>query len=558
MSRFNTRGHQVKPAVATAVSPLGTTSKKIPDARTFEGGAAWTKDNRTDLFLRATASFHDGSNTFYESGEQRDAKLIELARKAAIEDFTWFAKFVAWGRQVANIRTAMIMAAAEGVHARLEVGGEGVTGADIPDPDTWGTSEYFVPSNRSVISSVLQRADEPGELLAYWTATHGRKIPKPVKRGVADAVQRLYNQRSLLKYDTASHGMRFGDVLNLVHASPDPDKSWQGDLFQHALDRCFGNFVGIPESLDVLHANFALREDPRLELWLDAERLYNAGMTWEDALAAVGDKVDRAKLWEAMIPSMGYMALLRNLRNFDEANVSNKVAQQVIAKLQDPEQVAKSRQLPFRFYSAYLNAPSLRWGHALETALDLCLPNIPEFTGRTLVLVDTSGSMGNPMSAKSKLRCVQAAALFGAALAIKNPDGVELHHFATGVEHVPVPKGGSVLKLTEKIQTLIGRVGHGTEMAGAIRRTYDKHDRVILLSDMQAFGGYWGGTHVASSVPDNVPVYAFNIAGYSASPMPTGTAARFDLGGLSDQTFKLIPLLEQGRGNLWPWETNHS
>jgi hypothetical protein len=400
---------------------------------------------------------------------------------------------------------------------------------------------------------VLQRADEPGEMLAYWMSRFGRAISKPVKRGVADAVRRLYNERSLLKYDTASHAVRFADVLELCHVTPDPAKAWQGDLFKHAIDRRHGRVVGIPESLRILHANFALREDPRLELWLDPERLNRAGMTWEDALSAVGSKVDKKKLWEAMIPSMGYMALLRKLRSFDEVGVSNKVASTVIAKLQDPEEVAKSRQLPFRFYSAYLNAPSLRWAHALETALDLCLPNIPEFTGRTLVLVDTSASMTNSMSGKSSMSCVQGAALFGAAVALKNTAGADLYHFATGTEKIGIPKGGSVLKLTAHIQQLIGHVGHGTQMAGAIRAAYAGHDRVLLFSDMQAFGGY-GSEGVAASVPPHVPVYAFNLAGYSASPMPTGSAARFDIGGLSDQTFKLIPLLEQARGSVWPWE----
>jgi hypothetical protein len=62
-----------------------------------------------------------------------------------------------------------------------------------------------IPGARQIVDSVLQRADEPGEALAYWTATYGRAVPKPVKRGIADAVARLYTQRSLLKYDTASH-----------------------------------------------------------------------------------------------------------------------------------------------------------------------------------------------------------------------------------------------------------------------------------------------------------------------------------------------------------------
>lgn len=542
MSRFNTRGHAAKPAVATAVSPMGTTSKTAPDTRTFEGGAGWTKDARTDLFLRASASFNDGGDKFYETGYQRDEKLRALARQVAVEDFPWFARFCEWLRRTANIRTSAIMVAADGVKARLDAGLVAV--GEI--------------SNRSVIDSVLYRADEPGEMLAYWMAQYGRRVPKPVKRGVADAVRRLYNERSLLKYDTSSHSVRFGDVLNLVHATPDAGKVWQGDLFQHALDRRHGSADGIPESLSMLHANFALREDPRLEQWLDPERLNKAGMTWEDALSAVGSKVDKRKLWEAVIPSMGYMALLRNLRNFDEAGISDRVANQVIVKLVREDEVARSRQLPFRFYSAYLNAPSLRWGQALETALDLCLPNIPEFTGRTLVLIDTSASMTSSMSGKSSMSCVQAAALFGAAVAMKNPGSVDLHHFANYPERIPVSKGGSVLRLTNDIQGLIGNVGHGTVMAGSLRSTYSGHDRVLIFSDMQVFGGYMHG--VSESVPANIPVYAFNLVGYSASPMPTGAAARFDLGGLSDQTFKLIPLLEQGGqgGNLWPWEISSS
>lgn len=580
MSRFNTRGHIAKPAVATAVSPLGTASKKAPDTLTFQGGAGWAKNAKTDLFLRASASFNDGGDKYYETGYQRDEKLRALAREVAIEDFTWFAQFVKWLRRTANIRTSAIMVACDGVKARLDAGLHGVVGADVPSP----VGDLFVPTNRSVIDSVLYRADEPGEMLAYWMAQYGRRIPKPVKRGVADAVWRLYNQRSLLKYDTASHAVRFGDVLNLVHPErklpvdymyrlPEhvlegmsPEDSLQyaetglrrmGDLFQHALDRRHGNGVGIPESLSMLHANFALREDPRLEQWLDPERLNKAGMTWEDALSAVGSKVDKRKLWEAVIPSMGYMALLKNLRNFDEAGISNEVVNQVIDKLIDPDEVAKSRQLPFRFLSAYKNAPSLRWARALETALGLATSHIPELTGRTLILTDTSGSMGSPMSERSKIMCLEAAGLFACALALKNAGRVDLFQYATRTAPIKVPKGGSVLKMVEAVVGHANQVGWGTDIAGAIRDTYAQHDRVVVLTDGQG-RGYHPVGGVASSVPDNVPVYLFNIEGYSASPMPTGSAARFDLGGLSDQTFKLIPLLEQGGGNLWPWETSDS
>lgn len=539
MSRFNTRGHQTRPAVTLATSPLQTTTQRT---RTYEGGAAWVKDAKTDLFLRASASFADGGNKFYESGEQRDEKLLELAAQVAVEDIDWFAQFVKWLRRTANIRTAALMIAAAGVKARLAAGLQAPVNS-------------VMPTNREIIDSVLYRADEPGEFLAYWLTTYGKGIPKPVKRGVADAVRRLYNERSLLKYDTSSHAVRFADVLNIVHATPDPDKPWQGDLFLYALDRRHHpSDAQIPPSLTMVVRNAALRAHGEEEgLWLNADFLASAGATWEDALSAVGSKVDKGKLWEAMIPSMGYMALLRNLRNFDESGVSDMVADEIMVKLSTKSEVEKSRQLPFRFYSAYLNAPSLRWSYALERALDHCLPNIPTLPGRSLILIDTSGSMRSRMSDKSSMEYVQAAALFGAALALKNPDSVDLYQWADRAQRLPVPKGASVLKLTSGIQAVVGQVGIGTNLAGSIRQAYAGQDRVFVFSDMQTFGGYMN--NAAEAVPAHVPVYAFDLSGYSGSPFPTGAAARFQLGGLSDQTFKLIPLLESGGKSGWPWET---
>jgi len=67
------------------------------------------------------------------------------------------------------MRTAPVVLAAEAVRARLAAGLDG--------------------GNRQLVGSVLRRADEPGEMLAYWTSRYGRAVPQPVKRGVADAGQ---------------------------------------------------------------------------------------------------------------------------------------------------------------------------------------------------------------------------------------------------------------------------------------------------------------------------------------------------------------------------------
>src|SRR5207248_7666827 len=230
-------------------------------------------------------------------------------------------------------------------------------------------------------------ADERVVALAYGMDTCGRAVRKPVKRGVADAVARLYGERSLLKYDTASRGFRFADGIELVHPVPVADKPVQGELFRYALDRRHRDAAEIPARLGMLAANAALRraaaEDPGALLADGA--LAAAGMTWEDVLSLAGSTVDKARLWTALIPAMGYMALLRNLRNFDEAGVPDEVAATVAARLSDPAQVARSRQFPYRFLAAYEQAPSLRWGMALDKALQLSLANLPALPGRSLI-----------------------------------------------------------------------------------------------------------------------------------------------------------------------------
>ncbi len=519
MSKFNTG------ATKSAVfSPI--VSESVPSGHTFEGGAGFARPVQSELFLLAVSNMV-GESTFYESAGKRDERYANLVRQATAQDPDWTARFLRWLRTEANMRSASLVGAAEFVKARLDAGEPGMS--------------------RQVVDSVLQRADEPGEFLAYWTSTYGRAIPKPVKRGAADAVQRLYNERSLIKWDSDSRGFRFGDVLDLVHPSPKSD--WQGALYKYALDVRHGRDIQVPAELGTL-ANRArlMAVGPALRrTLLDPVTLNAAGMTWESLAGWLQGPMD-AKAWEAVIPSMGYMALLRNLRNFDEAGVSEAVAKTVADKLADPEQVARSRQFPFRFLSAYESAPSLRWGHALDVALNASLSNLPALPGRSLILVDTSGSMtGGSFSAKSKVTPAKAAAVFGVALGAKG-ENVDIVGFASGTFRHDLPKGGSVIREVDRFLKRIGEVGHGTDIFGSLRTAYNGHDRVFIISDMQTIASPVDGT-----VPANVPIYGFNLGGYQHGAYATGKSNRHEFGGLTDATFRMVPLLEAGLNADWPF-----
>jgi hypothetical protein len=171
---------------ATLTSPVKAATA-TPRALTHEGEPAYTRDVKGELFLLAVTNMV-GEDTFYETAGARDERFRELVHAATQEDADWVARFVPWLRNTANMRSASVVAAVEYVRA----GG---------------------PFGRAVVASALQRADEPAEALAYFTARYGRALPQPLKRGVADAVQRLYTQRSALKYDGLSRAWRMADVL---------------------------------------------------------------------------------------------------------------------------------------------------------------------------------------------------------------------------------------------------------------------------------------------------------------------------------------------------------
>lgn len=533
----------------TMSGPVSTTATQT---RTEEGGVGWERDAKSELFLLAVTNLVS-EDTFYEGAKERDNRYVQLVRQVSVEDPDWVARLVRWLRADANMRSASIVAAAEYAWARRDEADTGRTGTTYPKPTI---------STRSVITAALLRADEPAEMIAYWHSAHGRNLPQPVKRGIADAALRLYSENSALKYDGQSRSFRMGDIVDLTH--PKPSAVWQHDLFRWLLDKRHNrDEPRVGESLQVI------REHTRLEAVPVAERrallrswgananqhLAAAGMTWESLSGWLQGPMDK-EAWESIIPSMGYMAQLRNLRNFDEAGVSDKVAAQVAARLADPEQVAKSRQFPLRFLSAYKAAPSLRWSWPLEQAVGLSLANVPVLPGRTLVLVDLSGSMWESMSARSELKRYEAAALFGFALA-NRAENAEVYCYGTNHVRVPLVPAGSLLPAVKRLQNM-----GGTDTFGTLAQTYSSHDRVVILTDEQAhtpgFSSYYRYGYGNTVDPETVlkdmtaPVITFNLAGYKAAHLDSGSN-RVTIGGLTDKGFTMIDLLNKRAQGHWPF-----
>lgn len=595
MAGFNKLERQ--PVRVAASGPMRTLNA-TPDTVNHEGAPAYLTDDQTTLFKLATTRFV-GESAFYETADQHAEQLRELVRRLATNDETWpwVRVFLSWLRGPGNVRTAPILLAAEAVHARLErlhALNEGKSPSEVVRGD----------GHAELVASVLQRPDEPGEFLAYWRYRWGVvqpngtvrvKLPKPVKRGLAEAVGRLYDEAALLRYD-GEKAVRFGDVLELTHSRgkhtgaasfPKPSevvrdallRTWQDDLFRWAITARHDRDAEPPETLTHVHTRRALSRlspDERHELArsalagnqvsLDLIRGAMVGQ-WEWLKPWLGEKptnvmpVTDAEIWQLALPTMGYMAQLRNLRNLDKAGVPDSAIGPALTRLADPEQVKRSRQLPFRFWSAYAELQklgSLRWLHALEQGLNHSLRNIPILDGQTLVLADVSDSMTwGHLSEHSGMDYATAAAIFALALKIRNPGGVDVWGFANRQFVVKgVDTGTSLLRAVETFKRFQGSVGGGTETGRAVRETIQQHHRrVIVLTDSQTFGALYDH-EVDKAAPRDVPIFAFNVCGYRASAMPVQPGNnRFELGGLTDATFSLIPTLEAGEAGRWPWES---
>jgi hypothetical protein len=513
---------------AAPTAPIKTTAAR---RLTHTGGVGYTRDSESDLFLLAATNMV-GENTFHESAGARDQRyvgLIHAVTKANPEFISGrdpdagLIGLAAYLRDHLLMRSASIVLAAE----YLAAGG---------------------PNARKVIASVLKRPDEPAEMVGYWMSQHGRELPMALKRGVADAARRMYTQRNALRYDGVNNPIRFGDVIELVH--PRPRDAEQAQLFRFLLDSGHKRAtINVGASLDRIQAAQTLSEVPEAQrrefVKSHPEVVEKAAMSFERLSAYLPGGMD-AEAWEGAIPQMGVMALVRNLRNFDQKGISGSAVKEVISRIIDPAEVEKGRLFPYQVWAAYREAPSDNWKRALGETLDATARNIPDLDG-TLVVIDTSGSMQMAVSNKSTMKREEVAAVMAMATAKRSTD-VDVVIFGADSRKVDV-RGTSVLSGVAMIQKLNGSVGHATYGHTAIARHFDpkRHKRVVLFTDDQMHDA---GRVDLSKVP---LIYTFNLAGYAPSSLQAGSHGRYTLGGFSDATFTMMKVIETAKSASWPF-----
>jgi 60 kDa SS-A/Ro ribonucleoprotein len=291
-------------------------------------------------------------------------------------------------------------------------------------------------THRSLVAEtlvrVIQRADELAEFVAIYWADGRTPLAASVKKGLAAAFT-SFDEYALAKYDRAG-AVRLRDVLFLCHARP--------------------------------------RDAAQAELWkrLAAGELATPD-TWEIALSSGGDKRTH---WERLLVEgrLGALALLRNLRNMKDAGVSEDY---IAAAL---ETMRTDRVLPFRFLAAARHAP--QWEPNLERAMHRSLEGIAQLAGRTVLLVDVSGSMVAPLSARSTMLRTDSAYGLSVLLA-EIAEKVSIYTFSDTCVAIPSRRGFALRDAME-----VSQRHSGTRLGAALDSICETYDRIVVIADEQS------------------------------------------------------------------------
>jgi hypothetical protein len=380
-----------------------------------------------------------------------------------------------------------------GVYARTKFGMRSIThvlAAHVAD------SIAGEPWAKSFFEKIIYRVDDMIEIMALRDG----KITHAMEKGFAKAFDK-FDGYQLAKYRNEGKAWKLVDVVNLVHPKPNEKNA---------------------EALARLVEDKLRSQD-----------------TWESEIKKDG----KAEAWGKLIAErkIGYFALLRNLRNIMQD--APESLDDALRMLTEQKLIHKSLVLPFRYLTAMKEIEKLpdsrKVMDALEEALELSLDNVPELEGVTLIALDVSGSM--TFNSSRGTTPAEIGGIFGSVLYKKNLTS-DFLIFDTSMAWVNFNSKDSILTMAKTIPY----TGGGTDFRLIFTNLKRKYDRIVILSDMQAWVGYNTPKHEFDTYRNiygaDPMVYCFDLQGYGTLQFPERNV--YQLAGFSEKVFDVMKLLE--------------
>lgn len=468
--------------------------------KTYERGKGYNLSAHMALYLLIANSLLAG-DTFYEGQADRLVRLEALATQLNREDPAYVAALAHYARSQLHLRTSPTI----------------LTAIMFRDRN---------PYAKFAAEKVWVRGDEHLEAMAYLQAGGW---PRAMLKAVRTRLMGM-SAKALLKYSLSDRAVSQRDAIRLTH----PRFGQTSDANLAARYLLKGNKAGAIAGMAEADQQAAL------------EVLRSESETWENIISREGST---RGAWAKALEVMGYMALLRNLRNVAEKlGEDDSALADVYARIKDPEQVRRSKQLPFRFLSASKALPNTFVGTRLQDAVheaaNLAVENAPKFDGDTIVLLDFSGSMGATLSDKSQVYRAEASAMLGAILA--KGSGAILYGYSNRTWAIPVSKFDTVIQVVEKACKNAEWSGTQTAraLANVLQVSKNLPKRVVIITDEQAHDDV---SRVA--LPwlkgGNRHLHIINVAGYEPVSTPDVSGIH-RVGGWSERVLDWMVLQEAG------------
>lgn len=436
---------------------------------------------------------------FYTNGSARIDRFKGLTSKMMVlHGYDFVAKAAVYSRNVLGIRSISTLTAAM-------------------------LNDKKFDNKRGFYRSYFHRPDDVAEILALVDSMGGKRSHALI-RGAGDYVSTL-DEYQLDKYSMTDKKYNMYDIISLTHPK------------SVAADRYVNHQVG-------------------------------TAVTFDTALSTAKTEEEKAEAWIDLVKSekLGYIALIRNLRNILEADSSEEFVNScLIPQITNKTKIKGSLVYPYQIYQAYKmikGTSTIDVDCALSKAFKIAIGNMPKLNGKSVVVLDISGSMDSTISEKSNMTIKEVGALYAACLKLSSKNDNDVILFGTYAKKLSGTYPKDPFKLIEHLITDYDELGYGTNMSPVFDLMNTRYDRIFLISDMQIMdksrrvGWYWGDTDTKSGneiyrdyCKEYGPchMYSFDLGGYHNQVLKTGTDDITYITTLNDKVFQFIEMQESGR-----------
>ena len=540
----------------------------VKKTTTHQGGTGYTQRPEAELIGLLSTGIQ---NTFYEKEGDREKRLKSLIDTLSKTNKEFVAKALVYARSVFGQRTVTHLGS---VNLLPHLSG-----------DPLGKRFFSKRNRKENEGGVIYRIDDMTEIIACYIAKNGIKpgdkwtMPKAMKIGFKTAIENA-DAYELAKYQMKSNTISLVDIVNLVHPLQtqkqgfvkvpldDFKKALKGTKFEKEYDfsqlNSDENIMEIPALRALilgLLKQFNTVEDKNTEAGKQVSEMVKSGeLSKEEAEKVLTEK--KTENYEELIKTkkIGYLALLRNLRNIIKTGNMN-VLDQACELLVNQDFIRKSLVWPHQIDLALevmlleFNGRQLaKVTKALDEAYELSIPNLEKLLpeGKTAIVFDTSASMTSGRISLDNRKSGSKAPLEKAALiAATFAKGVcgDVYHFASGSEKITGwNPNDSINTLKKRFMSYMGKQGHGTEFGACFKefvRLNERYDRVIIISDMQDGYGRVEDRFKTYTNKFGTPyVYLIDIVGYQTTAAIKAGQKVFRLYGYSSDIYEKIPQME--------------